>query len=176
MDPRHFVIVGGGTCAGSVLYLRGITEAQRLAQQLSTGERVVVLGGGFIGCEVAASARGLGLEVTVLEMQDVPLQRVLGPDLGEIVAQIHRDAGVEVRTGERVESVRDTGTGLHITTDRSGIDCGALLVAVGEPGTPRGGSSRPCVRSSTPISGSTSSTSASSWTSSSMTSTTPPSP
>ena len=114
-----------------VLYLRGITDAQRLAQQLCTGERVVVLGGGFIGCEVAASARGLGLEVTVLEMQDVPLQRVLGPDLGEIVAQIHRDAGVEVRTGERVESVRDTGTGLHITTDRGGIDCGALLVAAG---------------------------------------------
>lgn len=47
------------------------------------------------------------------------------------MAQIHRDGGVEVRTGERVESVRDTGTGLHITTDRSGIDCGALLVAVG---------------------------------------------
>ena len=87
-----------------VLYLRGITDAQRLAQQLCTGERVVVLGGGFIGCEVAASARGLGLEVTVLEMPDVPLQRVLGPDLGEIVAQIHRDAGVEVRTGERVRA------------------------------------------------------------------------
>ncbi|SFP19519.1 NAD(P)/FAD-dependent oxidoreductase [Amycolatopsis rubida] len=119
-----------------VLYLRGIEDARRLAEHMSTGDRVVVLGGGFIGCEVAASARGLGLEATMLEMLDVPLQRVLGAELGEIIAQVHRDAGVDVRTGERVESVRDTGSGLRITTDRAVLDCGALLVAVGlQPNT-----------------------------------------
>jgi 3-phenylpropionate/trans-cinnamate dioxygenase ferredoxin reductase component len=114
-----------------VLYLRSVRDADRLAAHMSGSDRLVVLGGGFIGCEVAASARERGQSVTVLEMQDVLLQRVLGDEIGSIITQIHRDAGVDVRTGERVQSVDDIGHGLRITTDRGTLDCGALLVATG---------------------------------------------
>lgn len=114
-----------------VLYLRDLADAEALAKRMVPGEPLVVLGGGFIGCEVAASARTAGVEVTVLEMADVPLQRVLGDDVGAVMADIHRDQGVTLRTGERVESV-DTGRdGVVISTDRGRLECATLLVAVG---------------------------------------------
>jgi 3-phenylpropionate/trans-cinnamate dioxygenase ferredoxin reductase subunit len=114
-----------------VAYLRTREDADRLAERLRQGELLVVLGGGFIGCEIAASARQLGVEVTVLEMAPVPLERVLGADLGGVVAEIHRDAGVDFRTGERVHAVSETADGLVVTTDRGRLECGLLVVAVG---------------------------------------------
>lgn len=114
-----------------VAYLRTREDADRLAERLRQGEPLVVLGGGFIGCEIAASARQLGVEVTVLEMAPVPLERVLGADLGGVVAEIHRDAGVDFRTGERVHAVSETADGLAVTTDRGRLECGLLVVAVG---------------------------------------------
>lgn len=82
-----------------IVYLRTIADSDLLAKRLRLGEPLVVLGAGFIGCEVAACARKLGVEVTLLEMADVPLQRVLGDRFGAIVGDVHRDAGVELRTG-----------------------------------------------------------------------------
>lgn len=114
-----------------VLYLRDIDDAEALAERMVPGEPLVVLGGGFIGCEVAASARALGVEVTVLEMADHPLERVLGPDVGRIVGEIHRDHGVRLRTGERVESVEAGPHGVRVTTDRGQLECSNLVVAVG---------------------------------------------
>jgi 3-phenylpropionate/trans-cinnamate dioxygenase ferredoxin reductase component len=114
-----------------VAYLRTVADADRLAKRLRGGTPLVVLGAGFIGCEVAACARKLGVEVTLLEMADVPLQRVLGDRFGGIIGDVHRDAGVDLRTGERVESVAPTADGLLVTTDRGRIECGVLLVAAG---------------------------------------------
>lgn len=114
-----------------VAYLRTVADAEALAKRLRAAGRLVVLGGGFIGCEVAATARQLGVEVTVLEMESVPLQRALGQRFGALIGQIHREAGVELRTGERVESVAETRDGLLVTTDRGRLECGMLLVAVG---------------------------------------------
>ncbi|MGH2760332.1 MAG: NAD(P)/FAD-dependent oxidoreductase [Actinomycetota bacterium] len=94
--------VPGHDLAG-VRYLRTLHEAAELATALTHRPRVVVVGAGFIGAEVAASARTVGCEVTILEVLDVPLVRVLGPDLGEVYASIHRDHGVELRLGEGVE-------------------------------------------------------------------------
>lgn len=119
-----------------ILTLRTRADSDRLAETFRSGEDLVILGGGFIGCEVAASARGQGIAVTVLEMEENPLQGVLGRQVAQVVGQIHRDAGVGLRTGERVLSVVEGADGLTITTDRGQLECSRLLVAIGcQPNT-----------------------------------------
>jgi 3-phenylpropionate/trans-cinnamate dioxygenase ferredoxin reductase subunit len=125
--PRPFTSLDGDR----VGYLRTVADADWLAKRLRQGEPLVVLGGGFIGCEVAAAARQLDVEVTVLEMAEVPLKPALGSELGGLVAEIHREAGVDFRTGERVVAVTGSTDGLVVNTDRGELECGALLVAVG---------------------------------------------
>ena len=114
-----------------VVYLRSRADADRLKELLVPGERLAVLGGGFIGCEVAATARLRGVEVVMVETLEAPLARVLGAEIGQVFAEIHRDQGVDVRTGERLETVRDSAGGLLLDTSRGRIACTALLVAAG---------------------------------------------
>lgn len=113
-----------------VVYLRTIEHATRVRDLLRPGARLITVGGGFIGSEIAASARGRGAEVTMLEMLDVPLLRVLGPEMGAVCATMHRDNGVDLRTGEVVESVTDTIDGVIVQT-ASGARFEADLVVVG---------------------------------------------
>jgi 3-phenylpropionate/trans-cinnamate dioxygenase ferredoxin reductase subunit len=120
-----------GLLSDRVLYLRTRDQAGRLASLLLADQSLLIMGGGFIGCEVAATARSLGADVTVLELQDTPLQAVLGTRIGGIVADLHRGAGVTLRTGERVESVTEHAGGLTVRTDRAELECGLLLVATG---------------------------------------------
>jgi 3-phenylpropionate/trans-cinnamate dioxygenase ferredoxin reductase subunit len=96
-----------------------------LRTTLESGPKVVVIGAGFIGAEVAATCRQRGLDVTVLEALPQPMVRGLGPELGAVIADMHRDHGVDVRTGvgveaiegdERVERVR-LADGAMITAD-----------------------------------------------------------
>jgi 3-phenylpropionate/trans-cinnamate dioxygenase ferredoxin reductase subunit len=87
--------------AERVRYLRTLDDAMSLGLH----GRVVVVGAGFIGAEVAASARQLGCDVTLLEVLPLPLMRVLPPDVAQLYAAIHADHGVDVRLGEGVESV-----------------------------------------------------------------------
>lgn len=82
----------------AALHLREIGDADRLRQHLEGGSPLTILGAGFIGCEVAAAARAAGVPVTVHEMLSQPLLRVLGPELGAWLAQVHRDHGVELHT------------------------------------------------------------------------------
>ncbi|MFC4852260.1 NAD(P)/FAD-dependent oxidoreductase [Actinophytocola glycyrrhizae] len=90
-------------------YLRTAADARALRAELTAAERVVVLGAGFVGCEVAASAVGLGKQVTIFEPEPTPLARVLGAKIGTAVLDIHRARGVEVRTGEYVETCAPVG-------------------------------------------------------------------
>lgn len=113
-----------------VVYLRTIDHATRVRATLRPGSRLITVGGGFIGAEIAASARARGAHVTMLEMLEVPLSRVLGHDLGALCARIHRDNGVDVRTGEVVESVTDTADGVIVRT-ASGLVVEGDLVVVG---------------------------------------------
>jgi 3-phenylpropionate/trans-cinnamate dioxygenase ferredoxin reductase component len=113
-----------------VVYLRTLDDAVRLRGYLRPGARVITVGAGFIGSEVAAVARGAGADVTVLEMLDVPLERVLGRRLGAVCARIHRDNGVDLRTGEVVESVTETGAGVVVRT-RCGTVVEGDVVVVG---------------------------------------------
>lgn len=114
-----------------VHHLRTRADADALRERLVPGERLAVLGGGVLGCEVAATARGLGADVVVLEMAGMPMERVVGPELGAVFAGIHRVAGVDVRCGVHVESVEEIAGGLVVHTDQGPVECGALLVAAG---------------------------------------------
>jgi len=120
-----------GAPSERILYLRTIEDADRIREAFGRG-RVVVIGAGFIGAEVAASARSRGLEVTVLEMAPVPLGRALGEDVGEIYGRIHREEGVDLRTGEGVESAQErNGTVVVRTTEERTIEADAVVVGVG---------------------------------------------
>src|SRR5271170_1735003 len=79
--------------------LRTIDDSVAIRSRLGAGRRLVVIGAGFIGAELAASARALGTEVTVIEAEPRPLSRSLPPTLGEIYAELHRDHGVDLRLG-----------------------------------------------------------------------------
>jgi NADPH-dependent 2,4-dienoyl-CoA reductase/sulfur reductase-like enzyme len=98
-SPRRLNVPGGDL--DGVLYLRSADDCERLAAAFrSTGEvggHVVIAGGGWIGLETAAAARSYGCEVTVVEPEPAPLNRVLGPELGEVFAGLHRRHGVEFR-------------------------------------------------------------------------------
>jgi 3-phenylpropionate/trans-cinnamate dioxygenase ferredoxin reductase subunit len=111
-------------------YLRTMRDAVALASRLQERPRVVVVGAGFIGAEVAASARMLGCEVVVLEVLDVPLLRVLGEELGNVYAQIHVDHGVDLRLGEGIDGVRGAGR-VEAVIGTSGRLYPADLVVIG---------------------------------------------
>jgi 3-phenylpropionate/trans-cinnamate dioxygenase ferredoxin reductase subunit len=122
--------VPGGDSAG-VQYLRTLADADRLRADLAGGgRRVVVVGGGWIGLEVAAAARLHGHTVTVVEPQPTPLYGVLGPQLGQVFAQLHRDHGVDVCTGVAVRAIEESG-GAHSVVLDAGDTVPADLVVVG---------------------------------------------
>jgi NADPH-dependent 2,4-dienoyl-CoA reductase/sulfur reductase-like enzyme len=88
-----------------VFVLRSVDDALALRDALARGPRVVVVGGGFIGAEVAASCRQRGLDVAMVEALGQPLEQALGPTLGALFADLHRDHGVDVRTGVAVAAI-----------------------------------------------------------------------
>lgn len=92
-------------------HLRTIEDSDRLRDELTEGRRVLIVGAGWIGLEVAAAARTAGAEATVVETLDQPLVRVLGPELGERFAQLHRDHGVDLRLSASVDSLTPEGRG-----------------------------------------------------------------
>jgi NADPH-dependent 2,4-dienoyl-CoA reductase/sulfur reductase-like enzyme len=115
-----------------VHYLRTKDDAQAIRRDLLAAKRVVVVGAGFIGAEVAASCRQLGLEVVLVEPQPVPLLRGLGRELGEVSAKLHREHGVDLRCGVSVAAI-DGDTHVETVTldDGSIINCDVVVVGVG---------------------------------------------
>jgi NADPH-dependent 2,4-dienoyl-CoA reductase/sulfur reductase-like enzyme len=100
-----------------VFYLRDIDDSLALRGKLTDGVRIAVIGAGFIGLEVAATARKRGAQVTVLELAPQPLARVAAPELGDYLATLHRAKGVDLRTGVKVTAIEDTGNELRIFLD-----------------------------------------------------------
>ena len=103
-EPRRLSVPGAEL--DGVFYLRSVRDSDALRERLDRGGAVVVVGAGWIGAEVAASARQRGLEVTVIEPASVPLERVLGKEIGAIYRGIHTDQGVRMLTGTGVEALR----------------------------------------------------------------------
>ncbi|WP_341228958.1 NAD(P)/FAD-dependent oxidoreductase [Nocardioides salarius] len=114
-----------------ILYLRTKADAARLREHVRPGARVIVIGAGFIGAEVASSARILGAEVTVLEAAPVPLARVLGLCVGEACAQMHVDAGVDLRLDTQVETVRQIGDEVVVSTSSGDVVGDVVVVGIG---------------------------------------------
>jgi 3-phenylpropionate/trans-cinnamate dioxygenase ferredoxin reductase component len=115
-----------------VLYLRSVADCDALRGRLDRGGAVVVIGAGWIGAEVAASARQRGLEVTVIDPLTVPLERVLGTEVGAVYRDIHVDHGVHMLLGTGVEAF-DGGTAVERvrTSDGRELECDFVVVGVG---------------------------------------------
>ena len=115
-----------------LLALRGLDDAIVLRRAMMDAPRVAIVGAGFIGLEVAASCRARGLPVTVIEALPVPLSPILGSTFGDMVAAMHRDHGVDLRTGVVVTDVlgesRVAGVAL---SDGSRIDADVVVVGIG---------------------------------------------
>ncbi|MBI3688091.1 MAG: FAD-dependent oxidoreductase [Actinobacteria bacterium] len=115
-----------------VRYLRQLPDAERLAEDLSGGgRRVVIVGGGWIGLEVAAAARGHGNQVVVVERQGTVLPAALGPELGEVFARLHRDHDVDLRLGTGVHAFEGVGGRITSVTTGAGEDLTTDLVVIG---------------------------------------------
>jgi 3-phenylpropionate/trans-cinnamate dioxygenase ferredoxin reductase subunit len=129
-QPRELDIPGAGL--DGVHYLRTLADCDALRARLQAGGHVVVIGAGWIGAEFAASARQRGLDVTVVEPADVPLERVLGKELGAFYGDVHRGHGVELHTGTGVEAFEGEGAVERVrTSDGQSIACDFVVVGVG---------------------------------------------
>lgn len=127
--PRQLHVSGGGL--PGVHYLRTLPQALELHRALGRHPRVLIIGGGFIGCEVAASARQLGCEV-VIAGPTLPMAHALGPQLGAIYAEYHRSHGVELRTGVNITAFRGaTVLEEAMLSDGTSIACDLAVVGIG---------------------------------------------
>jgi len=123
--------VPGASLAG-VRYLRTQSDSTALGDLIEKSQRVVVIGAGFIGSEVAASARKAGRDVTVLEAAPVPLTRALGERMGKVCAEIHREHGVDLRLSCGVKEFRGAGRVEEVgLADGSAVPCDLVVVGVG---------------------------------------------
>jgi 3-phenylpropionate/trans-cinnamate dioxygenase ferredoxin reductase subunit len=129
-EPRTLTIPGNEL--DGVMYLRSIDDCDALRTRLDRGGAVVVIGAGWIGAEVAASARQRGLDVTVVDPASVPLERVLGSEVGAVYRDIHADHGVRMLLGTGVERF-EGGSAVErvLTTDGRTLDCDFVVVGVG---------------------------------------------
>jgi 3-phenylpropionate/trans-cinnamate dioxygenase ferredoxin reductase subunit len=133
-EPRRLTVPGSEL--RGIHYLRTLADSDALRERLDAGGKLVVVGAGWIGAEVAASARQRGVEVTVIEPLRVPLARALGPEVGAVYRDIHLDHGVEMLLGDGVASFEGEGTVERVRTQAGhAIDCTAVVAGVGA--TPR---------------------------------------
>ena len=112
-------------------YLRTLDDVEQIRAQLAPGKRLAIVGGGYIGLEVAASAIAQGLQVTVLEALPRVLQRVTAAELSAYYERKHREAGVDIRTGVQVADLEVTGDAVTAVLCADGSRLAADLVVVG---------------------------------------------
>ena len=129
-EPRTLTIPGNEL--DGVMYLRSVDDSDALRTRLDRGGALVVIGAGWIGAEVAASARQRGLDVTVFEPASVPLERVLGTEIGAIYRDIHADHGVRMLLGTSVQRFEGGSAVERVrTSDGRTVDCDFVVVGVG---------------------------------------------
>ncbi len=128
--PRRLQ-VPGADLAG-VHTLRTVSDADAIHADATSGEPIVVIGAGWIGSEVAASSRQLGADVTMVDLVTVPLERVLGPEVGAVYRDLHSAHGVHLRLGVGIESIGGAGRVEEVRlSDGSVLPAGAVVVGVG---------------------------------------------
>ena len=116
----------------NVHYLRTLADSRRLASELAPGARLAIVGAGFIGQEVAATACGLGVEVTIVEALPAPLAPILGAELGRWFAELHLDEGARLIVDASLEGVRGDGKVEELVlADGRRLECDAVVVGIG---------------------------------------------
>ena len=142
--PADFVVLatGGrprrlpGVDGDRVHHIRTLADSDRLRERLQAGRRIGVLGGGFLGTEVAAAALARGAEVVVFDRDPVLLARVMGADLGAAVTAMHVRRGVDLRLGSPISEIRPTADGVTVVTEEGTETVDDLVVCIGiEPNT-----------------------------------------
>jgi len=130
-SPRPLPLPGAEL--DGVHYLRTVGDSDRIKTAIAGSARIAVIGAGWIGLECAAAARLAGDEVTLLEAAELPLLRVLGPEVAQVFAALHRDHGVDLRFGVQITEI--TGSGGHADgvrlADGTRIEADAVIVGVG---------------------------------------------
>ncbi|HLX52071.1 MAG TPA: FAD-dependent oxidoreductase [Streptosporangiaceae bacterium] len=129
--PRRLTVPGADL--DGVLYLRSVQDSERIRAAFQDASRVIVIGGGWIGLETAAAARLSGAEVTVLEVAGLPLLAVLGAQVAQVFADLHRDHGVDLRTGVQVAAITGSGgraDGVRLA-DGSHVAADVIIVGIG---------------------------------------------
>lgn len=135
----HVVIATGAAArpnpwpaSSGIHVLRTLGDSRSLQADLALPGPVAVVGGGFIGAEVAATAHALGHAVTVVDPLPAPIGRLLGPEIGELMAQVHRQHGVDTRFGVGVERITGHAGRLLLTlTNAQQIEAGTVVVGIG---------------------------------------------
>lgn len=129
-EPRRLTVPG--TDLSGIYYLRTLADSEALRDRLAEGGRVAVVGAGWIGSEVAASARQKGLEVTLIDPLSLPNERIFGPEIGSFYRDVHIERGVQVALGDGVEAFEGAG---HVTAVRTSsgraIECDFAVIGVG---------------------------------------------
>jgi 3-phenylpropionate/trans-cinnamate dioxygenase ferredoxin reductase subunit len=132
-EPRRLDLPGADL--PGIFYLRTLADSDRLRAELERTPRVVVIGAGWIGCEVAATARGAGCEVAMVGAAGLPLERVLGAEVGAVFRDLHAAHGVELHLGARLEAFEGANRVERVRLAGESIDCDLVVVGVGV--TPR---------------------------------------
>jgi 3-phenylpropionate/trans-cinnamate dioxygenase ferredoxin reductase subunit len=131
--PRRLTVPGADL--DGVLYLRTVRDSERIRDTLAGASRVAIVGAGWIGLEVAAAARAAGVEVSVVEIEQEPLLRVLGSQIAPVFADLHRDHGVDLRLGAQVSEITGEhgkargvrlADGVHLPVDAVIVGIGAI--------------------------------------------------
>jgi NADPH-dependent 2,4-dienoyl-CoA reductase/sulfur reductase-like enzyme len=128
-SPRRIKVPGADL--DGVLYLRNVGDSERLGTAFRAGGRIVIAGSGWIGLETAAAAREFGCEVTIVEPERGALHRSIGPELGDVFADLHRSHGVTFRFGEGVSELRGSGGKVSAVVTSSGAELPADVVVIG---------------------------------------------
>jgi 3-phenylpropionate/trans-cinnamate dioxygenase ferredoxin reductase component len=130
-SPRHLDVAGHEL--DGVLHLRTVGDSERIKAAIAEASRVAVIGAGWIGLEVTAAAREAGVGATVVETAELPLLRVLGAEVAEVFADLHRQHEVDFRFGAQVAEI--TGSGGRVNgvrlDDGSQVEADAVIIAVG---------------------------------------------
>ena len=129
--PRRLSLPGAD--AAGVHYLRTREDSDAIRACLGDGKHLIIIGGGWIGLEVAAAARGAGTTVTLLEVAELPLLSVLGPELAQVFADLHRANGVDLRLDVRIDVITTShgrAVGARLS-DGTTIEADAIVVGVG---------------------------------------------
>ncbi|WP_037673259.1 NAD(P)/FAD-dependent oxidoreductase [Streptomyces griseus] len=130
-SPRRLPVPGADL--KRVLYLRRVEDSDQIKEAFQFASRAVVIGAGWIGLETTAAARAAGVEVTVLEMAELPLLRVLGREVAQVFADLHRDHGVDLRFGAQLAEITGSAgaaDGVRLS-DGTRIDADVVIVGVG---------------------------------------------